>query len=385
MCSTNDHNSAPPSSTTAAEDATPSPTQTETETEIESKTETVTGTETESTIASETENDKDQEEQTETAAETEATMPARVRDPPDAVASRLAKVSVSTGSDDEHDRRHRDRRHPHHMSFVFAGMPCRCGTGDTVVVRRRGRWRHHSKDKTSTDGDRKGRHSPTSSKDGRNRRHDDSDRSSRSSHSSRSRSHHSSPSSRSSPLPAPHKQPRLKTIMKDPKKKRSNKNENIHFADYDCVFEIPHINDFPPEVVRDVYMSSSELTAIRRECIGTVKQMNDSDGNTEQYKEGQFLRGLDQHTLKYTERKKGIDRRVYEAVFRIQEFERKTGVDASEIMAKHCAINSEPSVAAAHIAAISDVFSSFKGTWSERSIPNPQACSANPTHQGTFD
>eukprot|EP00529_Nitzschia_sp_RCC80_P031620 CAMPEP_0113458946 /NCGR_PEP_ID=MMETSP0014_2-20120614/10187_1 /TAXON_ID=2857 /ORGANISM="Nitzschia sp." /LENGTH=371 /DNA_ID=CAMNT_0000350491 /DNA_START=522 /DNA_END=1637 /DNA_ORIENTATION=+ /assembly_acc=CAM_ASM_000159 len=371
MCSTNDHNSAPPSSTTAAEDATPSPTQTETETEIESKTETVTGTETESTIASETENDKDQEEQTETAAETEATMPARVRDPPDAVASRLAKVSVSTGSDDEHDRRHRDRRHHHHSQGHGHGHD----GGDKT------RRRRHSKD--NTDGDRKGRYSPTSSKDGRNRRHDDSDRSSRSSHSSRSRSHHSSPSSRSSP--SPHKQSRLKTIMKDPKKKRSNKNENIHFADYDCVFEIPHINDFPPEVVRDVYMSSSELTAIRRECIGTVKQMNDSDGNTEQYKEGQFLRGLDQHTLKYTERKKGIDRRVYEAVFRIQEFERKTGVDASEIMAKHCAINSEPSVAAAHIAAISDVFSSFKGTWSERSIPNPQACSANPTHQGTFD
>ena len=102
--------------------------------------------------------------------------------------------------------------------------------------------------------------------------------------------------------------------MKDPEKKRStNKtNDSIHFAEYDCVFEIPHINDFPPEVVRDVYMSSSELTAIRRECIGTVKQMNDSDGNSEQYKEGQFLRGLDQHTLKYTERKKGIDRRVYE-------------------------------------------------------------------------
>eukprot|EP00529_Nitzschia_sp_RCC80_P031193 CAMPEP_0113461640 /NCGR_PEP_ID=MMETSP0014_2-20120614/11653_1 /TAXON_ID=2857 /ORGANISM="Nitzschia sp." /LENGTH=363 /DNA_ID=CAMNT_0000353423 /DNA_START=370 /DNA_END=1458 /DNA_ORIENTATION=- /assembly_acc=CAM_ASM_000159 len=363
MCSTNDHNSAPPSSTTAAEDATPTPTTTQTETETESKNETVTEAETERTTASETENDKDREEQTETAAETEATMPARVRDPPDAVASQLAKVSVSTGSDDEHDRRHRDRRHDHHSHGHGHSRGHSHGHGHGHDGGEKTRRRHHSKDKTSTDGDRKGRHSPTSSKDGRNRRHDDSDRSSRSSHSSRSRSHHSSPSSRSSPLPAPHKQPRLKTIMKDPKKKRSNKNENIHFADYDCVFEIPHINDFPPEVVRDVYMSSSELTAIRRECIGTVKQMNDSDGNTEQYKEGQFLRGLDQHTLKYTERKKGIDRRVYEAVFRIQEFERKTGVDASEIMAKHCAINSEPSVAAAHIAAISDVFSSFKGTW----------------------
>jgi hypothetical protein len=176
--------------------------------------------------------------------------------------------------------------------------------------------------------------------------------------------------------------------MKDPRrqsKKNSRLSSSLQFADYDCVFEIPHINDFPPEVVRDVYMSSEELSAIRKECIGTVKCMNDTEGGSvDHYKEGQFLRGLDQHTLKYTERKKGIDRRVYEAVFRIQEFERSTGVDASEIMAKHCAINSEPSVAAAHIAAISDVFSAFKGTWSERSIPNPQACSSNPT-QGTFE
>jgi hypothetical protein len=187
-----------------------------------------------------------------------------------------------------------------------------------------------------------------------------------------------------------------KTILKDPHatttvaiSKQEKQQNQLKFADYDFVFEIPHIKDIPPDVVRDVYMSSEELAAIRRECIGTVKQMNNDaaaggDGTGSSMKEGEFLRGLDQHTLKYSERKKSIDRRVYDAVFRIQEFQRKTGVDASSIMAKHCAINSEPSVAAAHVAAISDVFSSFKGTWSERSIPNPEACSSKPT-QGTFE
>lgn len=168
------------------------------------------------------------------------------------------------------------------------------------------------------------------------------------------------------------------------KKKKFDKNrradQHITFADYDMVFEIPHVNDLPASVIRDVYLSSDELRAIRRDCIGTVQQMNEGGDNMP---EGSFLRGLDQHTLKYKERKTGIDKRVYETVFRIQEFQRNTGVDASHIMAKHCANNSEPSVAAAHIAAISDLFSSFKGTWSERSIPAPEACSAKPT-QGTY-
>jgi hypothetical protein len=98
--------------------------------------------------------------------------------------------------------------------------------------------------------------------------------------------------------------------------------------------------------------------------MGTVKMVGKGAVSN-----GFLLRGLDQHTLKYQESKDAIGRDMYIAVFRIQDFQRSSGVDAGELMAKMCAKHSERSVAAAQISAIADLFSCFKNTWSQRSIP----------------
>lgn len=111
-------------------------------------------------------------------------------------------------------------------------------------------------------------------------------------------------------------------------------------------------------------MGSDDFTSIRQECLGTVSSI----GN-DKVSDGFLLRGLDQHTNRYKETRDFIGRQLYDAVLSVQEFERTNGVDCSELMGRLSRKYSEPSVVAAQSAALSDLFSSFKGTWSQRSIP----------------
>lgn len=159
------------------------------------------------------------------------------------------------------------------------------------------------------------------------------------------------------------------------------KRDHLAFADYDTVFQIPHIKDMSKKEIHDCWMTSEDLKAIRQACIGTVREMNKGV----EPPEGTFLRGLDQHSDKYRERKDEINNQIYDAVFRIQEFQRLSGKDASEVMAKMCTKYSEPSVIAAHMSAISDIFSAHKDTWTQRAIPDANVFEEHPEGQGTFN
>ena len=76
---------------------------------------------------------------------------------------------------------------------------------------------------------------------------------------------------------------------------------------------------------------------------------------------------------KKTERRDEIGRQVYDAVFRLQDFQWASGADCTELIAKASMKYSEPSAVAAQMAAMSDLFSSFKGTWTQRHIPTIEA------------
>jgi hypothetical protein len=54
-------------------------------------------------------------------------------------------------------------------------------------------------------------------------------------------------------------------------------------------------------------------------------------------------------------------------------------------MASLCAKYSEPAVVAAHTAAISDIFASFRDTWSHRAIPDQAVFDEKPTSQNTYN
>jgi hypothetical protein len=140
--------------------------------------------------------------------------------------------------------------------------------------------------------------------------------------------------------------------------------KRVRFSEFDDVFEIPHIKDLSKQEIRDVWMADEDFKSIRQECMGAVENIGKGDVS-----DGFLLRGLDQHTLKYKAARESIGRKVTDVVLKIQEFERAHGVDASELMAKLCAKYSEPAVVAAQITAISDLFSCFRNTWSQRTIP----------------
>jgi hypothetical protein len=142
------------------------------------------------------------------------------------------------------------------------------------------------------------------------------------------------------------------------------KEKGVRFSKYEEVMEIPHIFDLCEEEIRDVWMGDEDLRSIQEECMGAVQTIGKGAVS-----DGFLLRGLDQHTLNYTEARAAIGHDLYVAVFRIQDFQRSSGVDATDLMAKLCTKYSEPSVAAAQCTAISDLFSCFKNTWSQRTAP----------------
>ena len=131
------------------------------------------------------------------------------------------------------------------------------------------------------------------------------------------------------------------------------------------MFEIPHINDLSDDIVENCWMGPDDFKSIRVDCLSTVKEID-----TGKQPEGYFLRGLDQHTMKYKERRDEIGRQVYMAVFELQTYQWSTGVDATDLIARASSKYSEPAAIAAHMAAISDIFSAFKNTWTARNFPS---------------
>ena len=72
----------------------------------------------------------------------------------------------------------------------------------------------------------------------------------------------------------------------------------------------------------------------------------------------------------YQKRSDAIIKKVQDSVFRVQKYQRDhQWKDCSELIALASSKFSEEAVIAAQVAAVSDMFSSFKGTWSQRHIP----------------
>lgn len=144
------------------------------------------------------------------------------------------------------------------------------------------------------------------------------------------------------------------------------KEAKIRFAKYDEVRSIPHVNSFSDRQINECYYTREELRGIRKQCAGIVSQVNKGGASGG---DGFFLRGLDQHTIEYQRSQDVRCKNLYGAVHRMQRYQKLSGRDISEQMREQLGKISAPSVAAAQIAAISDLFSSYKGTWSNRSVP----------------
>ena len=159
-----------------------------------------------------------------------------------------------------------------------------------------------------------------------------------------------------------------KGIMKKDDEDSSSVSSNtakrsVRFAPDVRVKKIRHVNDMSEEELNGVYMHPNDFVEIRSQCIELVE---DRDFNTEGY----FLRGLDKQTDHYREKVDNLRYEIQDAVFLIQELAYQSNIDCTEIIAKVVSKKSEPAVAAAHMSGVSDLFSAFKDTWTQRHIPD---------------
>ena len=133
--------------------------------------------------------------------------------------------------------------------------------------------------------------------------------------------------------------------------------KQVHFGDYDDVFEIIHLDDMDDDEFYDSYYSREELKAIRCECISLVKQMNN---NKQDFDENLCVRGLDRHTSEYTTWRKEIQGLLYETVFEAQAHLESKGIYSPELIAELCEKYSSEMVEAAKIFGMYDAIHAKK-------------------------
>lgn len=133
---------------------------------------------------------------------------------------------------------------------------------------------------------------------------------------------------------------------KSPKKKKTKSKKSklkpkLRFSPYDDVFEIPHIDDFPQEEVDSMWFVSEELQAMREECVALCARLDESE-------DVDFcIRGLDQHTKKYNEKRYAIQKIVSEGVFKIMQYQSNANIDVTQVISQLYQNLSASSVAAA--------------------------------------
>jgi hypothetical protein len=105
---------------------------------------------------------------------------------------------------------------------------------------------------------------------------------------------------------------------------------SVRFAEYDEVFEIPHIKDLSQDEINDIWLSEKDNQAIQRKFLVMVELMNnsdDDDDDDERANNGLAIecrRGLEDHTRRRSERRRQIRNQVYEAVFSMQASQEAT-------------------------------------------------------------
>ena len=162
--------------------------------------------------------------------------------------------------------------------------------------------------------------------------------------------------------------PQQKDDTKQEQQQQQKPKRCVTFYPFVQMREITHINDMDDDIIHNTYLTSDDFASIRSECIDIVHELQDEYGEVI-IKEGYFLRGLDKRTYKYSEHRDQIHNELQDAVYQIQQLQKITGKDTTQLLADTCAKISQPSVVSAQMAAISDLFTSFQDTWMKRTIP----------------
>ena len=131
--------------------------------------------------------------------------------------------------------------------------------------------------------------------------------------------------------------------------RRRQHRRSIQFAKQDEIYEIPHIDDMSDEEIDDVWLSNREMKKVRQEARSIVSLIDSDDFMLDDYNDGLCVRGLDQHTKTYMNRRQAENDLMFEAVFRLQPFKQRTNIDVNVdgLIADLCAKYSVAAVVAA--------------------------------------
>ena len=112
---------------------------------------------------------------------------------------------------------------------------------------------------------------------------------------------------------------------------------SIKFAPLDDVVEIPHINDFTEDEIERTWITSSEKRASRSEWKRIISIMDEAKEITACTTSEELMsicpRGLEAYTPQAALKRQMATRKAQDAVFQLQDYEKRTGKSVAKTMA----------------------------------------------------
>jgi len=149
------------------------------------------------------------------------------------------------------------------------------------------------------------------------------------------------------------KSPQLENDKKDSGK-------SVRFSNYDHTVSIPHILDFTPEEIEMCWMDEEDYRSIRSRSLTLIEMMEDEKKYpiSADYmivnKHLVCVRGLGEKTSQCTRELDRVQRKLYKAIFRVQEDLREEGIFDPEAIRQASKKYSKKSVKTARFVGISD-------------------------------
>jgi hypothetical protein len=143
-------------------------------------------------------------------------------------------------------------------------------------------------------------------------------------------------------------------------KEQEDSKQSVRFSNYDHTVFIPHILDFSPEEIELCWMDEEDYRSIRSRSLTLIEMMEDEKKypiSADYMIVNRHLvcvRGLGEKTSQCTRELERVQRKLYKAVFRVQEELREGGIVDPEALRQASKKYSKKSVKTARFIGISD-------------------------------
>merc|ERR1712032_987573 len=156
----------------------------------------------------------------------------------------------------------------------------------------------------------------------------------------------------------------------------------VRFSDHDQVVNIPRILDLPQEEIDALWMNREDGKSLRCRTLRLIEMMEDEknrypispDTNTMIVNNHPVcVRGLEKQTSQRVNEREELRRKLYNAVFRVQQQQREEDgvVDPTEAIRKACKKYSKKAAKTARLVGISDEANAVSSSCPSSPSPTP--------------